>query len=404
MKIAQLNVTCGVGSTGKICTGLSDLMDENGIGNVVLYTEAGNGHPNGRGYASLPEIKFQALQSRLTGTYGFCSKQITRRLVSRLDHFDPEIVHIHNIHGHNCDLEMLFAYLKERGQKIIWTFHDCWAFTGYCPHYDAIKCSRWKSGCRDCPQARRYSFFADRSAELYRRKIGAFSQLDMTIVTPSQWLAEQVKESFLKDYPVKVINNGIDLRVFQPETSDFRKRFHCEDKFILLGVAFAWGQKKGLDVFADLAKRLDERYQIVLVGTNEAIDKQLPERIISIHRTRNQQELAQIYSAADLFVNPTREDTYPTVNMEAIACGTPVLTFRTGGSPEILDETCGRVVECDDVDGLEREIRRICEEQPFTVESCLNRAKSFDARERFREYIQLYEAILMKDNLPEQGK
>ena len=224
-----------------------------------------------------------------------------------------------------------------------------------------------------------------------------FSGVDnMTIVTPSEWLKDLVKQSFLNDYPVKVINNGIDLSVFKPTESDFRSRYGIpESKRIVLGVAFGWGKRKGLDVFVDLAKRLDgENYQIVLVGTDPAVDKHLPDNVISIHRTHDQTELAELYTAADIFVNPTREENYPTVNMEAIACGTPVLTFRTGGSPEIVDESCGSVVECDDIDALEREVIRICTTNAYSKEDCLAHAKSFDKNERFKEYIELYESIV----------
>ena len=215
---------------------------------------------------------------------------------------------------------------------------------------------------------------------------------NLTIVTPSQWLADLVKQSFLKDYPIKVIHNGIDLTVFKPTPSDFRKKYGIpENKFILLGVAFGWGARKGLDVFIELAHRLNkEKFQIVLVGTDNNVDKQLPQEIISIHRTQNQAELAEIYSAADLFVNPTREENYPTVNMEAIACGTPVVTFRTGGSPEILTERTGSIVDCDDIDALQKEIERICETKPFSKEDCITRAKEFDENVRFKEYLELY--------------
>ena len=213
--------------------------------------------------------------------------------------------------------------------------------------------------------------------------------MDLTIITPSQWLADLVRQSFLQDYPVKVIHNGIDLSVFQPTPGNFREKYRISpDKFILLGVAFDWGARKGLDVFVDLAKRLpSERFQIVLVGTDASVNKILPGNLISIHRTQNQRELAEIYTAADLFVNPTREDNYPTVNMEAIACGTPVLTFRTGGSPEIVNTATGVVVECDDVNTLEKEILRIQKAKPFSTQVCLECAAQFDEQLRFEEYL-----------------
>jgi glycosyltransferase involved in cell wall biosynthesis len=235
---------------------------------------------------------------------------------------------------------------------------------------------------------------------MYRKKQEWFTGVqDLTIVTPSHWLAGLVGESFLKDYPVKVIHNGIDLPVFKPTESDFRKKHHCEDKFILLGVAFGWGARKGLDVFIDLASRLDDRFQIVLVGTDDNVDKNLPPNIISIHRTQNQTELAEIYTAADLFVNPTREEALGLVNIESLACGTPVVTFQTGGSPECVDPTCGSVVPCDDANALEQEILRIAETKPYSPDACLNKAKEFDMNERFEEYVRLYEENILFGSL-----
>ena len=334
--------------------------------------------------------------ARLTGRIGCFSALPTARLLKKMEAFQPDVIHLHNLHGWFVNLPMLFSWLKRHDIPVVWTLHDCWALTGHCPHFAMAGCEKWKTGCGNCSQYRDYpQSRVDRSAVMWKKKKAWFTGVkDLTIVTPSRWLADQVKESFLKDYPVRVIHNGIDRLVFRPMESDFRKKHHCEDKCILLGVAFDWGVRKGLDVFVELAKRLDDRYKIVLVGTNEAVDKDLPENIISIHRTRDQRELAQIYTAADLFVNPTREDTFPTVNMEALACGTPVLTFRTGGSPEIPDESCGCVVDCDDVDGLEAQIRRIATERPYTAEACVRRAANFELKARFGEYIQLYKEVL----------
>lgn len=392
MKIVQINSTCGAGSTGKICVAISDLLTEKGIDNVILYTLGRSSHPRGLRYMSPLEVKFQALKAKIIGNYGFQSKTATKRLIAELDRISPDIVHLHNLHSHNVHLEMLFSYLKAKNIKIFWTFHDCWAFTGYCPYYDIAKCTKWeKTGCESCPCRSKYSWFFDRSAMLYEKKKQLFSGLDLTIITPSQWLADQVKMSFLKDYPVKVINNGIDLSVFYPRETDFRRKHHLEKKFVLLGVAFGWGKRKGLDVFIRLAERLDpEKFQIILVGTDIKVDKQLPENIISIHRTANQTELAEIYSAADLFVNPTREEVFGLVNVEANACGLPVLTFRTGGSPECIDEKTGMVVDCDDEEAIYRAILRIAEEKPFSPEDCRVRAQRFSEKEKYMEYYNLY--------------
>ena len=214
----------------------------------------------------------------------------------------------------------------------------------------------------------------------------------MTLIAPSAWLANLVKQSFLREYPVKVIPNGIDLSIFRPCSSDFRMRYNCTDKKILLGVASPWGYRKGLDVFCDLAMRLDkEKYQVVLVGTDSKVDKSLPDNVISIHRTQNQHELAQIYTAADLFINASREENYPTVNMESLACGTPVLTFDTGGSSEIIDANCGSVVAYGDKDALFNEAKRILLGNLYSHEACLRRAKMFDQDSRIDLYRTLYQ-------------
>lgn len=393
MKIVQINATCGIGSTGKICVGISELLADKGVENYILCSRS-NGYSLGIECANDYYTKLQALKSKVLGNYGFNSVIETKKIIAELDKIKPDIVHLHNIHGHDCNLAMLFKYFKKNNTKLIWTFHDCWAFTGYCPHFAMMKCDKWQTECHDCIQRKYYSWFFDRSKQLFNRKKALLSELDLTVVTPSQWLADLVKQSFLKDYPVEVINNGIDLGVFKPRESDFRKKHGIDDKKIILDVAFGWDVRKGLDVFHELNKRLPDDYKIVLVGTNAETDKRLPERIISIHRTQNQQELAEIYSAADVFVNPTREDNYPTVNMESIACGTPVITFKTGGSPETIDHTSGSVVECDDIDALEREIIRICEDKPYSKENCIAKAQEFEKVKRFQEYVDLYERVL----------
>ena len=390
MKIVQINVTCGIGSTGKICLEVSKLLTEKGIENYILYSSGKSDYPLGIKYTSDKYIKLQALKSRIFGNYGFTSKRATKKLIKKLDEIKPDIIHLHNLHGHNVHLEMLLDYIRENNIKTFWTFHDCWTFTGYCPHYAMVKCDKWKTGCHNCIRCKEFSWFFDRSEKLYKKKKEATKNLDLTIITPSNWLADQVKESFLKDYPVKVINNGIDLDVFKPTESDFKKNNCLENKKIVLGVAFDWGVRKGLDVFVELAKRLPQDYQIVLVGTNDNVDKQLPNNIISIHRTHNQRELAEIYTASDVFVNPTREENYPTVNMEAIACGTPVVTFRTGGSPEMLDDKTGIVVDCDDIEKLVEAIAFVCENNSNVKEFCHHKSKQFNKNDRFQDYIDLY--------------
>lgn len=396
MKVLQINSVCGVGSTGRIATDLYKVMKENGIEPKIAF-----GIGNAENIPKEDAFKFgnkfdyyvHNAVSRITDRAGFYSKINTLKLLKFIKSYEPDIIHIHTIHGYYVNIEILFNFLKEYKKPVIWTLHDCWSFTGHCAHFDLIGCTKWKTQCYNCPIHREYpKSFTDNSRHVYKLKKQLFTGVEnLTIVTPSQWLADLVKQSFLKDHTIRIINNGINLDVFKPIENDIKIKYQCENKYLILGVAFGWGKKKGLDIFIELAKRLDEnKYKIMLVGTDEHIDKDLPDNIISIHRTQNQNELAEIYSAADLFVNPTREDTYPTVNMESLACGTPVLTFNTGGSPEIIDETCGIVVEKDDIDSMYNEIINICENNVFTKEMCLRKSRMFDKNEKYRNYIELY--------------
>jgi glycosyltransferase involved in cell wall biosynthesis len=402
MKIVHINMT-SLGSTGKIMLQIAKCARENGYDANTFSTHVWSkkyqklpSPPQGhKYYGTYLENFVHCVLGKLFAKNGCYSYFATCRLIRQLKKYKPDVLHLHNLHGFCINLPLLFRYIKRNNVNTVWTLHDCWSFTGHCPHFVSVDCNKWKNQCHDCPLFKEYpKVYWDNSRQMYLHKKKWFTGVNnMIIVTPSLWLADLVKQSFLKDYPVKVINNGIDLNVFKPVESDFRKKYSCENKRIVLGVAFGWGKKKGLDVFLELAKRLDEQYQIVLVGTNEETDRLLPHNIISINRTQNQRELAEIYTAADVFVNPTREDTYPTVNMEAIACGTPVVTFKTGGSPEIVDKSCGSVVDVEDVDEMQKEIIRVCEDRPYSAEDCLERAKSFNMIDRFEEYVELYTEV-----------
>lgn len=398
MRVASIN-SLQYGSTDTIMKEISKEAIEHGVACRNFYGAWGDSYADDDNlirFGSKFENKISAVLSRLSGIQHVYSVFVTLQLIPMLKKFEPDLIHLHNLHLWVINVPMLFKYIKKNNIKVIWTLHDCWAFTGQCPHFTMIGCDLWKTGCHNCPQIKVYpSSIVDNTKIMWKLKRRWFNGVNnMTIITPSQWLANLVKKSYLGGYPIKVINNGIDLNVFRPVASNFRSKYDLNDKFILLGVAFDWGRSKGLDVFCELSKKLDKtKYKIVLVGTDDSIDKMLPNSIISIHRTRDQNELAEIYSAANLFVNPTREDTYPTVNMEAIACGTPVLTFRTGGSPEIPDNQTGCVVSVDDIDEMERQIIRICTENIYKRENCVNRAKLFDANLKFREYIDLYDKL-----------
>lgn len=335
--------------------------------------------------------------ANITGYSGSFNYIGTKLFINKLKKIKPDLIHLHVMHDTYINLSMLFKYIKDNNIPVVWTFHDCWPFTGKCPHFEARVCYKWEKGCYNCPQIKNYpqSFFFDRSKYLWNKKKELFTSIDnLTVVTPSMWLKNYVEKSFFNKYRVDVINNGINLDIFKPIESDFRDKNNLNDKYIILGVGYNWTKYKGLNTFIELSSRLSSKYQIVLVGTNDEIDKLLPSNIISIHRTYNQEELAKLYSTADLFVNPTLVDNFPTVNIEALACGTPVLTYNTGGSPEIIDETCGDVVEKSDIDALLKQIENICENHKYNKEACLTRASKFDMNDKFNDYVDLYKEIL----------
>lgn len=405
MKVALIN-TVDYGSTGKIMGQIAAEARSRGheAKTFSMRTRSKKpAHADHVYYGSWLQYCLHYLLGRATGMLGCFTVAGTASLIRKLKKFQPDVIHLHNLHGYNACLPMLFSYLKRSAIPVVWTLHDCWSFTGKCPHFTMVGCDRWKAGCYDCPQLTDYPRAdADRTQTLWRLKKKWFTGLDdLILVTPSAWLADMVGQSFLQQTPVKVINNGIDLAAFHPTASDFREQHGiAPDQKMILGVAFGWDERKGLDVFTELAKRLDDSFRIVLVGTSEAVDEKLPDSIVSIHRTQDQTELAQIYTAADLFLNPTREETYPTVNMEALACGTPVLTFRTGGSPEMLCDACGCVVPYGDVDVMEKALHRILTQQPYSREACLEQAKAFDRNRCFEEYVQLYEMQVNNTMLP----
>ena len=394
MRILEIN-TVNFGSTGHIMLRIADLARSEGHEAVCSFYARRNkpADPDTIYIGNKISHNLHKKFSRYTGYNGRLSVISTWNFLRKVKKFDPDIIHIHNLHDRFINVPMLFKFIKKNNIKVIWTLHDCWSFTGQCVHFTIAGCEKWKTGCHDCPQIHVYpASNVDRTKKMWELKKQWFTGVkDMTIVTPSVWLSNLVKESYLKDYPVKVINNGIDIGVFKPTESDFRTRNDLDGKFIILGSASIWEKRKGIDVFIELAKRLDDRFKIVLVGTNDEDDKILPDNIISIHRTSNQKELAEIYSSADLFFNPTREENYPTVNMESIACGTPVMTFKTGGSPEIIDDKTGIVVE-DNIDTIEQKIISIYETRPFKPEDLAERAKGFSADDKFAQYLRLFAA------------
>lgn len=347
------------------------------------------------------DIYWHGLVTRLTGKHGFSSTRATKEFLKEVDRLQPDLIHLHNIHGYYLNIELLFNYIREKEIPIIWTLHDCWSFTGHCAYFDFAGCEKWKSRCYQCPQIHTYpkSLFIDYSRKAYERKKKLFTGLkNATIVTPSNWLKDLVGQSFLKEYRTVVINNGVDTNIFTPKKVDKAKYGIASEDFVILGVAAQFTPRKGLKYFIELSEKLEKGTKIILVGLNDEQIKSLPESIIGMKGTENIEQLVELYSMADVFVNPTLEDNFPTTNLEALACGTPVITFRTGGSPETIDDTCGLIVDKEDTEGLLNaiEVVRKRGKEEYT-KNCRKRViTNFDCNDRFREYIELYKESLSK--------
>lgn len=392
MKILMINSVFGIKSTGRICSDLAVELISRGHTVKVAYGK-GNVPEHLKDIAvrigSDTNVVMQALSSRILDNDGLGNKSATEKFISWVNEYDPDVIHIHNIHSYFLNYPILFDYIKKKQKRVIWTFHDCWAFTGHCCYFDFANCEKWKNQCENCPQKMEYptSYFMDRSIRNYQIKKKCFTGIEnMTIVTPSKWLADIVKQSFLGDNRIIVINNGIDTVVFHQEQSDLRRKLGLIDEKVVLGVASPWHRRKGLTDIIELSKTLPSDYKIVLVGLSDKQIAELPDNIIGIKRTNSTKELGEFYNLASVYINPTYEDNYPTTNIEALSCLTPVVTYRTGGSTESA-LLFGKVVDKGDISAM-------CE----AIKSYEKFHRTFDdnyifSKERmFKEYLELYTA------------
>lgn len=397
--LLQINETVCCGSTGRISSQIGDLALSLGWKSIIVYgREKRECSSQLIKVGSKTSILWHVLQTRLFDRHGLESTYATKRLINRIDALKPDIIHLHNIHGYYLNYEVLFRHLASVNTPVVWTLHDCWPLTGHCSFFEGIGCEKWKTGCGRCPYLRDYprSLFVDRSKKNYVQKRNAFTlPKNVTIVPVSQWLGDLVSKSFLNKYPVRVIHNGADLDMFKPQSTNIRKKYRINpERIIVLGVASVWHARKGLNDFVKLAN--NERYQIILVGVSKEIRKLLPHNIIAINKTNSQQELAELYSGADIFANPTYDDNFPTTNIEALACGTPVITYNAGGSPEAVDAETGIIVEKGNIQGLEDAINILSgKDRDVMRNACRKRAEQFyNKNDRFQDYINLYEELL----------
>lgn len=402
-KLLQVNVVANSGSTGRIAEEIGKTAMANGWQSYIAYGR-NDSHSQSQliRIGSDWDVKMHGIQTRLFDRHGFASKKATNKLIQKIDWLKPDVIHLHNLHGYYINIELLFNYLKKTNIPIVWTLHDCWPVTGHCVYFDFIRCEKWKTQCNRCPQKATYpaSYFIDRSKKNFIIKKELFSSMpNLTLVSVSQWLANIIEQSFLKNSSLRVISNGIDTDVFQPvPVKSILTKYSLDHKFILLGVANVWSPRKGLMDFVELSKKLDSDYQIILVGLTQKQINTLPKNIIGFKRTESIKELVELYSTADVVLNISYEETFGMTTVEGFACGTPGIVYNATASPELIDNATGIIVEKGDIEGLGRAIQQIKnKEKKFYTEACIERARRFYRNEdRYQEYLDLYESILVK--------
>ena len=399
-RLLQINITANWGSHGRIAEEIGQLAMQNGWESYIAYGRWANPSQSHLiKIGSMWDERLHGLQSRLLDNHGLASKTATKKLICVIKEIKPDLIHLHNIHGYYLNYPLLFDFLSNANVPVVWTLHDCWTMTGHCSHFMISGCDKWKTGCYACRELKEYpsSWLRDNSSNNFRLKKYWFNLIsDLTLVPVCNWLSGVVSDSFLKGNKKRRIYNGIDISVFKPKIKSTVSD-NCAKKFRIIAVASKWTDRKGLSDILQMRGLLGEDYQFTLVGLTKKQCENLPSDIDGIVRTNSVRELAELYSSADVFINPTYEDNFPTTNIEALACGTPVVTYRTGGSPEAIDEQTGIVVEVGDINGLADGIKKLClsDHKEETRRLCRERAvKYFNKNDRYREYLDLYQSLL----------
>ncbi len=403
MKVVLINSVCGIRSTGRICSETAGMLKARGDDCLVFFgrVKAGAGCEEfACKFGNIVTNVFHYFTRMLFDDDGKGSYFVTKRMIRKIKAYDPDVIHIHNLHGHYIHYGLLMDFLAESGIPTVFSFYDCWMFTGNCTHFDYIGCNKWETMCEDCPNQSKYIFdkyWLDASKKNYISKRAAMERIKNKYITPgSYWMEGLVRRSFLKDCDIRTVQSGVDLGKFKPNYTDIRQEYDLKDKHIVLCVASNWTKEKGIDYLPKLADELPDGYKIVVVGNIKSKNFTLPEGVIHIPQTNSLEELTAWYTAADVYVNLTLQETLGLTNIEALACGTPVVTFNSGGSPECVDETCGIVVARGDIQGAARAVENIVTNNLFSSQACCDRAQRFDKNLCYLKYIELYDEIKRK--------
>lgn len=389
MKVVQINAVLN-GSTGKIAKDISQMLNKKGIENYILFADGASENNNEIKISSTFSMKIHAFLSRLLGKQACFSNRKTKKMLKLLDKISPDVVHLHNLHHNYVNLNLLLKYLAKKDIKTVLTLHDCWFFTGKCTHYVSAGCNKWQTGCGNCPQLKKDnpSWFFDRTNKLFLRKKKLFSRIKkLETVAVSCWMKSQAEKSFLKDSNLHVVHNGINLDLFTPNGENFKKSYDLEDKKVVLVMANKCLSYENQGLLDYLCKELPEEYAILMVGGNVEKD-----RVYSVDYVKDINTMARVYRTADVFLNVSHEDSLPTVNIEAMACGVPVVTYEVGGSTEIITKATGRVVKEYDLSQLVKEIKEVCSlDKNVVKENCRKHVEeNYDNKKQYLEYYDIY--------------
>lgn len=397
MKILQINTVSTVGSTGRIVAEICTAAQEKGYNTLTAYSYGEeNSVLSGYKISTQASRRMSVLKCRLFGENVHLAKNDTKKLVKKIKEYAPDIVHLHNLHGYYLDFEILFDCLREIDVPVVWTLHDNYAFTGHCTYPERMDCKKYETLCHSCPAKKRYpkSLFFDTAKKSYLEKKRIFTSVPkLHVVTPSHWLGGCAKNSFLGKFPVTVINNGVNTQIFRPTESDVFDEIRKNHSFITISAAATWGKAKGYDILLEIAKKMPPYVHMVVVGVTKELKDSMPPNMTGVLKTNDAYELARLYSAADVFVNPTRNDTFSMVNVEAFSCGIPVITSDAGGTKETISPESGTVVKSEDCDAFCRAILSYAENAP-SKEAVLKHAERFSSKVMTENYLNLYKEIL----------
>lgn len=398
MKIVLVNAVFGYGSTGVIVEDLYNGIKKLGDQAYIVYSTAKENTVCGYKIGGKIDRLFHAVYTRFFGMQGYASKRVSKKLIKYFNLINPDVLHLHNLHANYINMPILLNYCAKKNIKVIVTLHDCWFFTGKCFHFVESNCEKWKTECQECPRNKLdvKSYFFDMTKKVFNDKKKLFDNIkDITIVGCSDWISNLARESAIfRDKRIVTIRNGIDLETFQPTIRKFRNEYGLQNKFIILGMASKWSHQDNNNTVVDLLSMLSDKFVVVLIGCNfNSVEQFNSDKVIKLDFVADKNVLADIYSSADVFVNLTLADTLPTVNMESIACGTPVVTYNVGGSPElVVDGQTGYIIEKFDVDTLKKAIDKV-EQGKISRLACRTYAEHyFDKKKNYNQYFDLYKA------------